>query len=75
MLVGSLKATDLYRFVLEDGKLTHRETLIEELARFRTSKSAQAGEIYLLLEHDSGSRIVRITPTQGSGAAKTTRGN
>ena len=62
MLVGSLKAADLYRFVFEDGELVHRETLIEDLARFRDIEVGPEGEIYLLLEHDSGSRIVRVTP-------------
>ena len=61
-LVGSLKATELYRFVIEDDKLVHTELLIRDLARIRDIESGPDGNIYLLLEHDSGSQIVRMVP-------------
>ncbi len=61
-LVGSLKATELYRFVIEDDKLVHTELLIEDLARIRDIESGADGTIYLLLEHGSGSQIVRMIP-------------
>ena len=61
-LVGSLKATELYRFVIEDDKLIHTELLIENLARIRDIQSGPDGTIYLLLEHGSGSQIVRMVP-------------
>ena len=59
-LVGSLKATELYRFVIEDDKLVHTELLIEGLARIRDIEMAPDGSILLLLEHGSGSQIVRM---------------
>ena len=62
-LVGSLKAADLYRFVIEDGSLAHRETLIEDMARIRDVEVGPAGDVLLLLEHASGGRIVRLSPS------------
>jgi glucose/arabinose dehydrogenase len=61
-LVGSLKATELYRFVIEDDKLVHSELLLKDLARIRDIETGPDGSIYLLLEHGSGSQIVRLTP-------------
>jgi len=61
-LVGSLKATELYRFVIEDDRLVHTELLIEDLARIRDIETGPDGNIYLLLEHASGSQIVRMIP-------------
>ena len=61
-LVGSLKGSDLVRFVFEDGQEVERETLIEDLARIRDIETGPGGVIYLLLEHASGGQIVRMTP-------------
>jgi glucose/arabinose dehydrogenase len=61
-IVGSLKATELYRFVIEDNQLIHTEVLLTDLARIRDIESAADGTILLLLEHESGSRIVRMVP-------------
>ena len=61
LLVGSLKAADLIRLRIEDGKLVEREILIENLARIRDVEIGLAGELYLLLEHASGGQIVRVT--------------
>ena len=54
MLVGSLKGSDLYRFVFEDGALVQRETVIEDLARIRDIEVGPRGAVYLLLEHAAG---------------------
>ncbi|MGE0623940.1 MAG: PQQ-dependent sugar dehydrogenase [Pseudomonadales bacterium] len=62
LIVGSLKATELYRFRIEGDRLEHREILIRNLARIRDVEVARDGRIYLLLEHDSGSQIVRLVP-------------
>ena len=62
LLVGSLKGSDLYRFVIEDGKLVQRETIIEDLARIRDVEIGPDGGILLLLEHASGGQIVRVSP-------------
>ena len=61
-LAGSLKATELYRFVIENDKLTHTEVVLKNLARIRDIEVGEDGLIYLLLEHESGSQIVRLIP-------------
>jgi glucose/arabinose dehydrogenase len=61
-IVGSLKATELYRMEVRGDTLVHSETLIEGLARIRDVATGPDGLIYLLLEHASGSRIVRLVP-------------
>jgi len=63
-IVGSLKATELYRFRIENDVLQHREILIRNLARIRDVEVAPDGLIYLLLEHETGSQIVRLVPEQ-----------
>ncbi|MDJ0789839.1 MAG: PQQ-dependent sugar dehydrogenase [Myxococcota bacterium] len=60
VIVGSLKATALYRWVLEAGRVVHRETLLDGLARIRDVETGPDGAIYLLLEHGSGGQIVRM---------------
>jgi glucose/arabinose dehydrogenase len=65
-IVGSLKATELYRFEIEGDQLVHSETLLTDLARIRDVAIGLRGEIYLLLEHASGSRIVRLVPARGA---------
>jgi glucose/arabinose dehydrogenase len=62
MLVGTLKATELYRMVIEDDRVVHVETLIEGLGRIRDIEVGPEGAVYLLLEHHSGARILRLVP-------------
>ena len=62
MLVGSLKGTDVYRFAMQDGQVVERETVLEKLARIRDIEVGPAGRIFLLLEHEGGSLIVRMDP-------------
>ena len=61
-IVGSLKATELYRIVLEDNQLPHLEILLPDFARIRDIETGADGAIYLLLEHASGGQIVRLVP-------------
>ncbi len=61
-LVGSLKARSLFRFVIEDNRLVSQENLLEGFARVRDIEAGYNGEIYLLLEHNAGSKIVRLVP-------------
>jgi glucose/arabinose dehydrogenase len=61
-LVGSLKATELYRLRIRDDKLVSTEILFKDLARIRDIEVDAEGLIYLLLEHESGSQIVRMEP-------------
>ncbi len=69
LIVGTLKATELYRMVIEGNKLVHRETLIQNLARIRDLEVGPNGAIYLLLEHAAGGQIVRLTPTKEVAAS------
>ena len=64
LLVGSLKATELYRVVLDGDKATHVETLLTGLGRIRDVAVGPDGFVYLLLEHASGGRIVRLVPAK-----------
>lgn len=61
-LVGSLKARSLYRVEIENNRYVHRETLLEGLARIRDIEQSANGDIYLLLEHAEGGKILRLVP-------------
>lgn len=63
MLVGTLKATELYRMVIEDGQVTHTEVLLEGLGRIRDIELGYDGKLYLLIEHQSGGKILRLAPS------------
>ena len=65
MLVGSLRATDLFRVEVDGDRLVEQETLIEDLARIRDVEVGVDGLVYLLLEHASGWSIVRLVPVSG----------
>ncbi len=60
LIAGSLKATALYRWVLDGDRVVHRETLLERLARIRDVETGPDGALYLLLEHGSGAQVVRM---------------
>ena len=62
MIVGTLKATELYRMVLDGDAVVHTELLLDDLARIRDIETGPDGMIYLLLEHASGGQIVRLVP-------------
>jgi glucose/arabinose dehydrogenase len=64
LIVGSLKATELYRIVLDGRQLVQREVLLRDLARIRDVEAGPDGAIYLLLEHASGGQIVRLVPAR-----------
>ncbi|MFK7865642.1 MAG: PQQ-dependent sugar dehydrogenase [Pseudohongiellaceae bacterium] len=59
-IVGSLKARSLYRFEIADDRLVNRETLLDGIVRIRDIEMGYNGEIYLLVEHNSGSQILRM---------------
>ncbi len=61
-IVGSLKATELYRFEIRENALVSEELLIGDLARIRDVEIGPLGIPYLLLEHSTGSKIVRLMP-------------
>ena len=62
LIVGSLIARDVYRVVLVDNTFVHKETLLEDIGRVRDVKMSSEGYVYLLIEHASGGRILKLTP-------------
>jgi glucose/arabinose dehydrogenase len=66
LIVGTLKTAELYRIVLDGDTWVHTEILLRDLARIRDVETAPDGSIYLLLEHASGGRIVRLVPADRS---------
>ncbi len=64
VIVGSLKATELYRIVIENDEFVSRETLLKRLARIRDVEEGADGNIYLLLEHADGGQVVRLVPAE-----------
>jgi len=63
IIAGTLRATDLLRMKVVGNEVVHTETLLEDLARFRDIETGPNGELYVLLEHKTGSRIIRLVPT------------
>jgi len=66
IIVGTLRATDLLRMEIADNKVVHTETLLKDLARFRDIELGPAGELYILLENATDSRIIRLLPVAES---------
>lgn len=62
IIMGSLKARTLYRMVLEENRVVHTEKLVTNLARFRDIEIDSDGHILVLLEHNTGSRIMKLKP-------------
>ena len=62
LLIGSLKATELYRVVPNGDGAARVETLLKGLGRIRDVATTADGTVLVLLEHASGGRIVRLVP-------------
>ncbi|MDG2277839.1 MAG: PQQ-dependent sugar dehydrogenase, partial [Pseudomonadales bacterium] len=60
LLVGSLKGRTLYRMEVVDNVVVHTEALVSNLTRFRDIETGPNGEIYVLLEHNSGGQILEL---------------
>lgn len=60
VLLGSLKGSSLFRLVFDGDHLVHKETLIKDLARIRDVEVGPDGLVYLLLESEAGSKVVRL---------------
>lgn len=58
---GTLKATKLLRLREHNGKIIEHEVLLDDIARIRDVEEDGEGRILLLLEHNSGSQIVRMS--------------
>ncbi|HEX7037293.1 MAG TPA: PQQ-dependent sugar dehydrogenase [Pseudomonadales bacterium] len=70
VLLGSLKGSSLFRLVFDSDRLVHEETLIKDLARIRDVEIGNDGLVYLLLENEAGSRVVRLVPAADRTAAR-----
>ncbi len=66
IIVGTLRASDLLRMEVVDHQLIQRETLLEDIVRFRDIEVGPDGEIYLLLEHDSGGQIIKLVAARST---------
>ncbi len=64
LIVGTLKATELYRMEVKGDRIVRRETLLTGLGRIRDVAVGRDGFVYLLLEHKSGGRILRLVPAR-----------
>jgi len=62
IIAGTLRATDLLRMEVVENEVVHTEVLLEDLVRFRDIETGPNGELYLLLEHQSGGQIIRLLP-------------
>jgi len=63
LLVGSLSRNEVLRLIVENGGATHQEILVRDIGRVRDLAVGSDGFVYLLLEHDKGSRLVRLVPS------------
>lgn len=64
MLVATLAKNDLWRYVVNEKGAVESETLIPGLGRFRDIEVDSDGNLLALLEHRTGSRILRIVPAR-----------
>jgi glucose/arabinose dehydrogenase len=71
LIVASLKAADLYRVEINNNTTVKKEVLIDNLARIRDVEIGPAGEIFLLLEHTGGGKIVKVVPADKGQAIAT----
>ncbi len=62
LFVTSLASQELHRLVIENGQVTHDETVLKNQGRLRDIYSAPDGTLYLLSENDNGT-IYRLVPT------------
>jgi glucose/arabinose dehydrogenase len=62
LLVGSLKASTLYRLRIEDNKLVENEKLITDFGRIRDVAMGDDGFVYLALEHNETGSLWRMVP-------------
>ena len=65
LIAGSLKANALFRFSIGGDGSVEREMLVNGIGRIRDVAVDSEGDILLLIEHASGSRILRLGPPQG----------
>lgn len=66
LLVGSLKASTLYRVRIEDGEPVEQEKLITDFGRIRDVAMGFDGFVYLVIEHNETGSLWRLVPVRGS---------
>ncbi len=62
LLVGSLKASTLYRLRIENNKLVEQEKLITAFGRIRDVAMGDDGFVYIVLEHNETGSLWRMVP-------------
>ncbi len=62
MLVGSLKASTLYRLRIQDNELIEKEILVSDFGRIRDVAMGRDGFVYVALEHNDTGSLWRISP-------------
>jgi glucose/arabinose dehydrogenase len=62
LLVGSLKASTLYRIRIVDGKLVEQEKLLTDFGRIRDVEMGPDGLVYLVIEHNEAGSLWRLRP-------------
>lgn len=62
LLVGSLKASTLYRLRIEGGKPVEQEKLITDFGRIRDVEMGDDGFVYIVIEHGEAGSLWRLVP-------------
>lgn len=62
LLVGSLKASTLYRLRIQDNELVEQEKLITDFGRIRDVAMGDDGFVYVVLEHNETGSLWRMVP-------------
>lgn len=62
LLVGSLKASTLYRLRIRDGKLVEQEKLVTDFGRIRDVEMGDDGFVYMVIEHNENGSLWRLVP-------------
>ena len=60
IIAGTLKAQELYRFVIKGDVVIHKELLIKGVGRIRDIEIGFDGVLYLLLENGKEGQIIRL---------------
>lgn len=63
-IIATLSKNELWRYVLDANGEVEHETLISGLGRIRDVEVGTQGELLLLLEHRTGSQILRVEPVR-----------
>ena len=62
LLVGTLKASTLYRLRVEDNELVEQEKLITDFGRIRDVAMGNDGFVYIVIEHNETGSLWRMVP-------------